>query len=207
MSRAVIQEAFKIPDAELWRSATKKELTSLHELEVCKLVPRSTVPPGKGRHTDEVGGQSRALPLPPGAVSSSRLEPSTGTRPRQHLRSSLQAAERSNGTGYRRRKCEGKKQLGVKTAILYAAIEEKVFVAEPPGFESKDKDGGPLVMQIGKSLYRLAQSLGNCFHTIDPDLTYRYRICGQVQDDRHGRCIACVGHACHARPSERYADE
>ena len=40
------QEAMKLPDAELWRAAAKKELYSLEDLQVHKLVPRSTVPPG-----------------------------------------------------------------------------------------------------------------------------------------------------------------
>ena len=62
------------------------------------------------------------------------------------------------------------RQLDVKTAFLYADIEEDVFVAEPPGFETRGKDGVPFVMQLGKSLYGLVQSLGNWFHRIDPVL-------------------------------------
>ena len=62
------------------------------------------------------------------------------------------------------------RQLGVKTAFLYANIEEEVFVAEPPGFEANSKQKGLLVMKLGKSLYGLAQSPGNWFHTIDPVL-------------------------------------
>ena len=45
-----------------------------------------------------------------------------------------------------------------------------MFVEQPPGFEVKDKDGGDLVMQLEKSLYGLAQSPGNWFHTVDPVL-------------------------------------
>ena len=62
------------------------------------------------------------------------------------------------------------RQLDVKTAFLYADIEEDVFVAEPPGFETQGKNGVPFVMKLGKSLYGLAQSPGNWFHTIDPVL-------------------------------------
>jgi len=62
------------------------------------------------------------------------------------------------------------RQLDVKTAFLYADIEEEVFVAEPPGFETNDNEKGLLVMKLGKSLYGLAQSPGNWFHTIDPVL-------------------------------------
>ena len=56
------------------------------------------------------------------------------------------------------------------TAFLYADIQEEVFVEQAPGFVVKDKDGGELVMQLEKSLYGLAQSPGNSFHTIDPVL-------------------------------------
>ena len=41
---------------------------------------------------------------------------------------------------------------------------------QAPGFEVKDKDGGELVMQLEKSIYGLARSPGNWFHTIDPVL-------------------------------------
>ena len=43
-------------------------------------------------------------------------------------------------------------------------------MAGPPGFETQGKNGGPFVMKLGKSLYGLAQSPGNWFHTIDPVL-------------------------------------
>ena len=59
------------------------------------------------------------------------------------------------------------RQLDVKTAFLYADIEEEVFMAEPPGFETNDSENGSLVMKLGKSLYGLAQSPGNWFHAID----------------------------------------
>ena len=64
----------------------------------------------------------------------------------------------------------GIRQLDVKTAFLYADFEEDVFVAGPPGFETQGKNGVPFVMKLGKSLYELAQSPGNWFHTIDPVL-------------------------------------
>ena len=62
------------------------------------------------------------------------------------------------------------RQVDVKTAFLYADIEEDVFVAEPPGFETQGKNGALFVMKLGKSLYGLAQSPGNWSHTIDPVL-------------------------------------
>ena len=48
--------------------------------------------------------------------------------------------------------------------------DRDVFVAEPPGFETQGKNGDPFVMKLGNSLYGLAQSPGNWFHTIDPVL-------------------------------------
>ena len=42
--------------------------------------------------------------------------------------------------------------MDVSTAFLYADIQEKGFVEQPPGFVVKDKDGGELVMQLEKSL-------------------------------------------------------
>ena len=60
--------------------------------------------------------------------------------------------------------------MDVSTACLYTDIQEKVLVEQAPGFVVKDKDGGELVMQLEKSLYGLAQSPGNWFHTIDPVL-------------------------------------
>ena len=62
------------------------------------------------------------------------------------------------------------RQQDVKTAFMYADIEEDVFVVEPPGFEAQGKNGVPFVMKLGKSLYWLAQSPVNWFHTIDPVL-------------------------------------
>ena len=61
--------------------------------------------------------------------------------------------------------------IDVSTAFLYADIQEKVFVEQAPGFVIKDKDVGELVMQLEKSVYGLAQSPGNWFHTIDPSLS------------------------------------
>ena len=60
--------------------------------------------------------------------------------------------------------------MDVSTAFLYADIQEKVLMEQAPGFVVKDKDGGEIVMQLEKSLYGLAQSPGNWFHTIAPVL-------------------------------------
>ncbi|CAB1099735.1 unnamed protein product [Ectocarpus sp. CCAP 1310/34] len=61
-------------------------------------------------------------------------------------------------------------QMDVTAAFLYADIQEDVYVEQPPGFEVKGENGEDLVMLLQKSLYWLAQSPGNWFHTIDPFL-------------------------------------
>ena len=53
------------------------------------------------------------------------------------------------------------RQLDAKTAFIYVDIEEKVFVSEPPRFQTNDNEKGLLVMKLGKSLYGLTQSPGN----------------------------------------------
>ena len=63
------------------------------------------------------------------------------------------------------------RQLDVKTAFLYADIEEEVFVVEPPGFETNDNKKGLLVMKLGKSLYGLAHALGVGFIPLIPFLS------------------------------------
>ena len=62
-------------------------------------------------------------------------------------------------------------QMDVSTAFQYADIWKLVFVEHPPGLEVKDKDGGALVMQLGKSLYGLAQDPGNRFNKSIPPLS------------------------------------
>ena len=61
-------------------------------------------------------------------------------------------------------------QLDVKTAFLYADIEEDVFVEMAPGFETTYKKGVRHVMKLKKSLYGLVQSPQNWWRTIDPRL-------------------------------------
>ena len=58
-------------------------------------------------------------------------------------------------------------QLDVKTAFLYADIEEDVFVEMAPGYETTNRKEVQLVMKLGTSLYGLAQSPQNWWKTID----------------------------------------
>ena len=58
----------------------------------------------------------------------------------------------------------------MKTAFLYADIEEDVYIKVAPSFETTNKDGIQLVMKLQKSLYGLAQSPRNWWQTNDPKL-------------------------------------
>ena len=58
-------------------------------------------------------------------------------------------------------------QLDVKTAFLYADIEEDVFVEMTPGYETTNRKEVQLVMKLGTSLYGLAQSPQNWWKTIE----------------------------------------
>ena len=61
-------------------------------------------------------------------------------------------------------------RLDVKTAPLYADIEEDLLVEMASGFETTDEKGVRHVMKLGNSLYGLAQSPQNWWRTIDPRL-------------------------------------
>ena len=65
--------------------------------------------------------------------------------------------------------------MDVSTAVLYADVQEKVFVEQAPGFVVKDKDGGELVMQQEKSLNWL--TLRACLKPWEPVPHRRPRPC------------------------------
>ena len=143
------QEAVKLPDAELRRAAAKKEMDSLEDLQVYKRVPRSTVPPGtrvyesrwvfkvKADNTHKarlvVGGWGQV----PGKDCGNTYAPVCRL---QSVRMVLAIVAEMDSEVV---------QLDVKTAVLYADIEEEVFVEAAPGFERTDKDGVQLLMKVG----------------------------------------------------------
>ena len=49
-------------------------------------------------------------------------------------------------------------QMDVKTAYLNAPIDCEIYIEQPQGFETKDKNGKTLVCKLKKSLYGLKQS-------------------------------------------------
>ena len=157
----------KLPDAELWRAAAKQEMDSLEDLQVYKVVPRSTVPPGtrvyKSRWMFKVRADNthkarlvvRRWGQVPGKDCGNTDAPVCRL---QSVRMVLAIAAEMGWEVA---------QLDAKHAFLYADIEEEVFVEAAPGFERTVKDGAQILMKLGKSLYRLAQSPRNWW-TIDP---------------------------------------
>ena len=158
----------KLPDAELWRAAAEEEMDSLEDLQVYKLVPRSTFPPGtrvyKSRWVFKVKAdnthKARLVVGSWGQVPGKDCGITYALVCRlQSVRMLLTIAAEMDWEVV---------QLDVKTAFLYADIEEEVFVEAAPGFERTDKDGVQLLVKLRKSLYGLAQSPGNWWKTIDP---------------------------------------
>ena len=164
------REAMELADAKLWRAATRKEMDRLEELRVFTLVPRKTVPTGARIYKPQwvfkikadnshkarlvVSGWGQV----PGKDFGNTYAPVCRL---QSVRMVLAIAAEMDWEVV---------QLDVNTAFLYAFLEEDVHVEAAPGYEKMDKDGVPLVMKLHKSLYGLAQSPGNWFKTIDPEL-------------------------------------
>ncbi|CAB1117222.1 unnamed protein product [Ectocarpus sp. CCAP 1310/34] len=163
-----IEEARAMPDGEQWNTAAEREIASLKERQVHKLVPRTAVPPGRKRIKSKwvfkrkADGSFKGRLVVQGWNQVPGLDYGSTFAPVCRLQSIRMLA------------CTAVQfnleldQMDVSTAFLYADILENVFVEQPPGFEVKNKDGGDLVMQLQKSLYGLAQSPSNWFHTIDP---------------------------------------
>jgi len=165
-----IQEARAMPDAAEWEAAANREMTSLKERKVYKLAPRKAVPPGRKRIKSKwvmkrkADNSYKARLVAQGWNQVHGLDCGSTFAPVCRLQSVrifvAITVEYDLDMDH----------MDVSTAFLYADIQEKVFVEQAPGFVVKDKDGGELVMQLEKSLYGLAQSPGNWFHTIDPVL-------------------------------------
>ena len=155
----------KLPDAYLWRA--KNEMDSLEDLQVYKLVPRSTVSPRtrvyksrwvfnvKANNTHKaclvVGGWGQV----PAKDCGNTYTPICRI---QSVRMLLAIAAEMDWEVV---------QLDVRTAFFYTDTEN-VFEEAVPGFQRMHKDGVQLLVQLGKSLYGLAQNPGNWWKTIDP---------------------------------------
>ena len=165
-----IQEAMKMSDADLWCKEAMTEIKSLHDLNIYKLVLRSTVRPGqnvistncvfkvKENQTYKARLVARGWNQVPGQDCGSTFAPVCRL---PSVRMVLAIAAEMDWEV---------RQLDVNTPFLYSDIEKEVFVAEPPGFETNDNEKVLLVTKLGNSVYGPAQSPGNWFHTIDPVL-------------------------------------
>ena len=155
-----IQEARASPDAAKWNAAAEREMKSLNDRKVYKLVPRSAVPPGRKRIKSKWVFKRKADGSFKGRVVAQGWNQVPG------LDCGSTYAPVCRIQNVRMMACITVEfnlifdQMDVSTAFLYADIQEQVFVEQPPGFEVKDKDGGDMVMQLKKSLYGLAQSPG-----------------------------------------------
>eukprot|EP00752_Nemacystus_decipiens_P015693 g14006.t1 len=164
------KEAMELPETKLWKAATDKETKSLQDLNVYKLVPRTGVPLGH-----KVIGSKWVFKVKPDNTHKARLVAKGWNQVRgrdcggtfapvcrlQSIRMVLAIAAEKDLEVI---------QLDVKTAFLYADIEEDVFVEMAPGYEITNEEGTQLVMKLEKSLYGLAQSPQNWWKTIDPTL-------------------------------------
>ena len=158
----------KLPEEELWKQAAQKETKNLQDLKVYTLISISNVPKGQN-----VIGSKWVFKVKTDNTYKARLVAQGHVHGRdcggtyapvcrlQSIRMVLAIAAEL--------KLEVR-QLDVKTAFLYADIEEEVYVKTAPGFETTNKDGVQLVMKLEKSLYGLAQSPQNWWKTIDPKL-------------------------------------
>ena len=165
-----IQEARASPDGAKWNAAAKREMKSLNDRKVYKLVPRSAVPAGRERikykwvFKRKADGSFKGRVVAQGWNQVPRLDCGSTCAPVCRIQSVriLACITVEFNLIFN--------QKDVFTAFLYTDIQEQVFVEQPPGFEVKDKNGSDMVMQLKKSLYGLAQSSGNWFNTIDPVL-------------------------------------
>eukprot|EP00903_Cladosiphon_okamuranus_P005795 g5742.t1 len=140
-----ISEARAMPDAAKWNAAAEREMASLRERKVFKLVPRAAVPFGHKRIKSKwvfkrkADGSHKGRLVAQGWNQVPGLDCGSTFAPvcrMQSLRLVFCIAAEFNLR---------LDQLDVSTAFLYADIQEKVFVEHAPGFEVKGKDGDTCV--------------------------------------------------------------
>ena len=152
------KEAIRLPEAKVWKAASDKEMKSLQDLKVYTLVPRSEVLPGqkvigskwvdkmKADNTHKARLVAKGWNQVPGRGCGGTFAPVCRL---QSIFMVLAIAAEMNWEVV---------QLDVKTAFLYADIEEDVFVEMAPGYEITNRKGVQFGMKLGKSLYGLAES-------------------------------------------------
>ena len=166
----IIQKARASPDAAKGKASAEREMKSLNDRKVYKLVPRSAVPSEEKRIKSKwvfkrkADGSFKGRVVAQGWNQVPGLDCGSTYAPVCRIQSVRMVA------------CITVEfnlifeQMDVSTAFLYADMQEQVFVEQPPGFEVKDMDGGDMVMQLKKGLYELVHNPGNWFNTIDPVL-------------------------------------
>ncbi|CAB1120117.1 unnamed protein product [Ectocarpus sp. CCAP 1310/34] len=164
------KKAMELPETKLWKAATDKEIKSLQDLKVYKLVPRTDVPLGhnvigskwvfkvKPENTHKARLVAKGWNQVPGRDCGGTFAPVCRL---QSIRMVFAIAAEKDLDVI---------QLDVKTAFLYADIEENVFVEMAPGYEAKNMEELQLVMKLEKSLDGLAQSPQDWLKTIDSSL-------------------------------------
>eukprot|EP00899_Mesostigma_viride_P011107 jgi/Mesvir1/19999/Mv25399-RA.1 len=148
-----------------WRAAMLSEINSIRDHAVYSLVSPRTLPAGAkvlpsrwvfavksdGRHKARfvVKGFAQREGIDFNEVFSPTVRAST-------VRLALALAVTSGFTV---------KQLDVRTAFLYAPLQEDVFVRPPTGFEERDANGDVLVWKLHRSLYGIKQAPRNWHKT------------------------------------------
>ena len=166
-----VKEARATPEAAQWNAAAERDIASLKNRQVYKLVLRSAVPAGRKRinltwvFKRKADGSFKVRVVAQGWNQIPGLDSGDMYATVCMIQSVRIICCMAVHFGLLLH------QMDVSTPFLYTDFQELVFVEQPPGFELKDKDGGELVMQLEKSLYGLAQNRRNWFNTIDPALS------------------------------------
>ena len=144
---STLSDALASPDALSWHASIQEELSSLRDMQVYKLVPRSSVPTGRkvlrgkwvfrlkrDEHGNPVRFKSRLVTHSFEQVFGQDYVETTSPTPRmESLRFILHLAA-INGWDVQ--------QIDVKTTYLYGElpVDETVYMEQPEGFAEPDKE-------------------------------------------------------------------
>ena len=156
-------KALASPEREYWIAGAREEITSLENLNVFVLVPRSEVPPGqkplKGklvcrRKRDDSGNVVRykVRYVAKGFAQKYGIDYDKTTAPTARLESLRCLLHVAASLDW------DIQQFDVKTAFLHGVLPESetMFMEQPPGFAAPDKQDW--VMRLMKSIYGMKQA-------------------------------------------------
>ena len=149
-----------------WRAAMDSEIASIRSLDVYKLVPQSALPagakvlPSRWVYAIKSDGRHKARFVVKGFAQREGIDFNEVFSPTVRASTIRLALAHAVSSGFTL------KQLDVRTAFLYASLDEVVFVRPPPGFEERDAAGQPLVWQLLRSLYGIKQAPRNWHKTL-----------------------------------------